>query len=840
MADNYGQWYVTKMFTDAEAAAAASSNKITFLRMIASTDVFAQEDLATMTNNTISTVKAAQTALIAGVIPANGTYKVQGVFTNTGVTDDYLMNTILLVASYNGSEFLAAAQVAKQPFKMPAAGTTEQTVYTIGAQIVVSNTATVNLTLDPKALVTNESLKIITDAQAVKDAAQDEATKTLSDKVPLFATLADAQTFAGIKTFTEKIIGSITGTAEKAVALVTSRKLKVKLDSTTDKTFNGTADVTDIGVSGVLQIANGGTGRSDGTVLALTNTLLPAGADLDTYTTSGQFFSGISTTITNFPPDASGTYFTLNVVANSTNTCSQTYTSMLANRIWSRTYSGTVPKWSKWIETTNNAPLTVIASGTDLNTVTGIGQYCNSTAASGITNMPDGSSNYFILEVLSTSDVTVMQRYWDISNKTTFTRGLSALASKWTDWEEIGKGENTYNLLPNSSWNLGIGNWRENTVTNPSYEIIAPASDKPTSNILHSKPTTSSVQQLSQRQHPVFVKAGETLTLSFDYKDKNWTRNGKIVTLRVFPSPNTPNSSANSIWGTNINKNLNVNVDTSTFTRITYTFTPTVDGYLDVIPYDDDDTGNHEAWYREMMLIFGKANVMPEKWYANPNDTVLSQALAPDGVKIQSLATGGMMIAAQGVADNTLELMGVIEKATAGSPDTSATLRCIVKIDALNNNVRIIAFDDTNARIYVGVAAATFSGIYVGITTAPNWQEVGKAPITPIQITSAFFDTGKLVYFERNGSVFINIVAQSTTKDIAANSSQTVGTVATKYAFSISNMTEWQLTGVAFSGSGTNTPIIINVGMQGASIVLKSSLAIPKGSTIKISGSYPI
>ena len=264
MADNYGQWYVTKMFTDAEAAAAASSNKITFLRMIASTDVFAQEDLATMTNNTISTIKATQTALIAGVIPANGTYKVQGVFTNTGVTDDYLMNTILLVASYNGSEFLAAAQVAKQPFKMPAAGTTEQTVYTIGAQIVVSNTATVSLTLDPKALVTNEALKIVTDAQADKDAAQDKATKTLSDKVPLFATLADAQTFSGIKTFTEKIIGSITGTADKAVALVTGRSLKVKLNSTADRTFDGTADVADIGVSGILPITNGGTSNAVG------------------------------------------------------------------------------------------------------------------------------------------------------------------------------------------------------------------------------------------------------------------------------------------------------------------------------------------------------------------------------------------------------------------------------------------------------------------------------------------------------------------------------------------------------------------------------------------------
>lgn len=354
MADNYGQWYVTKMFTDAEAAAAASSNKITFLRMIASTDVFAQEDLATMTNNTISTIKAAQTALIAGVIPANGTYKVQGVFTNTGVTDDYLMNTILLVASYNGSEFLAAAQVAKQPFKMPAAGTTEQTVYTIGAQIVVSNTATVNLTLDPKALVTNESLKIITDAQAVKDAAQDEATKTLSDKVPLFATLADAQTFAGIKTFTEKIIGSITGTAEKAVALVTSRKLKVKLDSTTDKTFNGMEDVTDIGVSGVLQIANGGTGNANGLAVGQSSgAKLTATDDLNDIATTIQYTLNGETPL-NAPTDAKTNYGFVIVQTRDDNGLGfvvQRYITTANNEEFIRSKVGQPLTWTAWKET---------------------------------------------------------------------------------------------------------------------------------------------------------------------------------------------------------------------------------------------------------------------------------------------------------------------------------------------------------------------------------------------------------------------------------------------------------------------------------------------------------
>ncbi|MDT2901620.1 hypothetical protein P7H71_14085, partial [Lactococcus lactis] len=95
--------------------------------------------------------------------------------------------------------------------------------------------------------VTNAGLKVVTDAQVVKDSAQDVKISSLETKDAQNVKTTGNQTIGGIKTFTEKIIGSITGTAEKAVALVTSRKLKVKLDSTTDKTFNGTADVTDIG-----------------------------------------------------------------------------------------------------------------------------------------------------------------------------------------------------------------------------------------------------------------------------------------------------------------------------------------------------------------------------------------------------------------------------------------------------------------------------------------------------------------------------------------------------------------------------------------------------------------
>lgn len=57
-------------------------------------------------------------------------------------------------------------------------------------------------------------------------------------------------------------IGLDCNSVEKSDTLTTPRKLKVLLSSTTDKTFNGSADLIDIPVSGTLPQANGGTGFS--------------------------------------------------------------------------------------------------------------------------------------------------------------------------------------------------------------------------------------------------------------------------------------------------------------------------------------------------------------------------------------------------------------------------------------------------------------------------------------------------------------------------------------------------------------------------------------------------
>ena len=58
----------------------------------------------------------------------------------------------------------------------------------------------------------------------------------------------------------------LNGNAVSASKLETARKLGVNLQSSAFKNFDGTADVTDIGVTGVLPIANGGTATSDGVI----------------------------------------------------------------------------------------------------------------------------------------------------------------------------------------------------------------------------------------------------------------------------------------------------------------------------------------------------------------------------------------------------------------------------------------------------------------------------------------------------------------------------------------------------------------------------------------------
>ena len=89
----------------------------------------------------------------------------------------------------------------------------------------------------------------------------------------------DAQTAIAKATEAQANSLSLNGNAVSASKLATARKLGVSLQSPTYQNFNGTADVTNIGVSGVLPIANGGTGTSDGIINTIAYSWSADGSD---------------------------------------------------------------------------------------------------------------------------------------------------------------------------------------------------------------------------------------------------------------------------------------------------------------------------------------------------------------------------------------------------------------------------------------------------------------------------------------------------------------------------------------------------------------------------------
>ena len=77
-----------------------------------------------------------------------------------------------------------------------------------------------------------------------------------------------------------------TETAAAATKLATSRTIRTNLASTSSSSFNGTANITP-GVTGILPVANGGTGSSTGKYLKLSGGTLTGGLSLGGHTLNG-------------------------------------------------------------------------------------------------------------------------------------------------------------------------------------------------------------------------------------------------------------------------------------------------------------------------------------------------------------------------------------------------------------------------------------------------------------------------------------------------------------------------------------------------------------------------
>lgn len=240
MADSYSKWVMTNAFASNSQAALNTGNKIEWAALKTSDDTHTLNDLPGFNDTTLATAKIKQTSSINSVVINGNTVTITGLFNSAGNTADYYIKTIFLVAKYNGAEFLAGATVANtsgSAFRMPAASTTEITEFTARPQISVTNSSTISTTVDPVAAATNERVNSLETSlnSKIEDINTDK--QKLWNKFADHVTKATAETIAGVKTFTQTIVGSITGNAGTATKLQTGRKLN-------GATFDGTADIT--------------------------------------------------------------------------------------------------------------------------------------------------------------------------------------------------------------------------------------------------------------------------------------------------------------------------------------------------------------------------------------------------------------------------------------------------------------------------------------------------------------------------------------------------------------------------------------------------------------------
>lgn len=132
-----------------------------------------------------------------------------------------------------------------------AASSHSHNVSDVNGTLPVTKGGTGNTSVDTTP--TSGSTKMVTSG-GVYSAIQTRAASSHTHSVDnITGTLPESKGGTGVTALSSATVG-------KASKLSTARKLKVALGSTTDKTFDGSADVTNIPISGTLAVGNGGTG----------------------------------------------------------------------------------------------------------------------------------------------------------------------------------------------------------------------------------------------------------------------------------------------------------------------------------------------------------------------------------------------------------------------------------------------------------------------------------------------------------------------------------------------------------------------------------------------------
>lgn len=165
------------------------------------------------------------------------------------------------------------------------------------------------------------------------------------------------------------------------------------------------------------------------------------------------------------------------------------------------------------------------------------------------------------------------------------------------------------NLYPNTDFKDGFNGWTR-WPTSDIWDILPEEDGHKTSKVLHGKGATQTNQQLFTPTHNVPVSPGDKFTISFDYKDLNWTKTTTIASIRVTESP-TSNTGVET-------KDFSSSNPTPNWERKVFTFTATKSGFLSVMPYDNDNTGNHESFYRKLKVEKGS---VATSWIPDTIDT---------------------------------------------------------------------------------------------------------------------------------------------------------------------------------------------------------------------------
>lgn len=248
MADSYSKWVMTTAFANNSQAALNSGGKIEWVSLKTSDDAHQVADLDGFNDTTLATANIKQISGISSVTISGNTVTITGLFNSTNNASDYYIRTIFLVAKYNGKEFLAGTTVANtsgSAFRMPASSDTEITEFTARPQISVTNTNSISTTVDPVASATNERVDSLeaTLQGEIDDINVDK--QNLWNKLADYVTKAAAETITGVKTFSQTIVGSITGNAGTATKLQTERTIGFSGDvNGTAQGFDGSKNIT--------------------------------------------------------------------------------------------------------------------------------------------------------------------------------------------------------------------------------------------------------------------------------------------------------------------------------------------------------------------------------------------------------------------------------------------------------------------------------------------------------------------------------------------------------------------------------------------------------------------